>query len=761
MTDIAHLLQNVRSGNVTDRQFLGIIHRELRLGGLDSTALISALRDDRQALGLAPSLRRQAVDKIQSWLNRPATGTPTAGEPESWGYDGGDTVVNPEALRQVITPGAARDLSAFDSDAGTARVGRVLNGRFQLIERIGSGGMSSVFKAVDRRRVEAQSPDPYVAVKTLNLAEGDHGPALTLLQREAQKLQSLAHPNIVRVMDCDRDGGLVFMTMEYLSGESLKHRLQSRGQGLERDEAMQMLAGIGAALIHAHQNHLVHGDLKPANVIVTGAGQVKVIDFGVARVIHQAQHRTVDGASGIAEPGVAEPSLAATPRYASPEMLTDAPPDPRDDVYALGCIASELFSGLHPFERLSALEAQATGLRPVQGSGVSNRQYRAIRHALQFDRSQRTSSVERFLIEFGADMTAVGGPSIVVAGARDPVRNLGLIAIAVLLLAGVLTWWLTHRPNTISANTVPASIATAQSNPSAATPSAAAPSATTAPATAAAVDAVFRDCPTCPLMKVLPAGHFQQGSVAGNGEAVALEYPQHNVTIAHPFAMSVNDVTVAEFREYAEATGAEPSGCWTYDGRWREHADLSWRHVGFEQAPAHPVTCISWRDAVAYAEWLSSRTGQQYRLPSASEWEYAAEGGTGEVRPWQSRPELACQSGNVADESAMSVFPGWKTFACRDGYVYTAPVGSFAPNGFGLYDTLGNVFQWMADCWNPGYDHAPADGSAWQSGDCSRHEVRGGSWFTDPAFVRTTYRNRFAADYRTNTVGFRLVRVMP
>lgn len=743
MTDIALLLQNVRSGNVTDRQFLGIIHRELRLGGLDSAALISALRDDRQAKGLTQTLREQAVEKIQSWRRAPVAGAQAAGQPESWGYDGGDTVVNLEALRQVLPADAAGPMGSFDVDAGTARVGRVLNGRFQLIERIGSGGMSSVFKAVDRRRTESQSPDPYVAVKTLNLAEVHNAPALTLLQREAQKLQSLAHPNIVRVMDCDRDGALVFMTMEYLPGESLKHRLQSRAPGLERGEAMKTLAGIGAALIYAHHNHLVHGDLKPANVILTSNGQVKVIDFGVARVIHQAQHQS--GA-------LPEASIATTPQYASPEMLTDAPPDPRDDVYALGCIASELFTGQHPFERLSALEAQAVGRRPVHANGLSHRQYRAIRRALQFDRSQRTPSVERFLIEFGADMTAVGGPSIVVAGARDPVRNLGLMAIGALLLAGLLTWWFSH----------PAPVA-APANVSAdgigAPPVPLAP-VTPAASTAAPLNSVFRDCPTCPLMKVLPSGQFRQGSVKGNVEAVALEYPQHAVDITYPFAMGVYDVTVAEFREYAEATGADPTGCWSYDGRWREHDELNWRRVGFEQSPSHPVTCVSWSDAVAYAQWLSRRTGQHYRLPSASEWEYAAEAGTGDVRPWKSQPERACQNGNVADESATSVFPGWKTFACRDGYVYTAPVGSFAPNAFGLYDTLGNVFQWVADCWNPGYEHAPADGSSWQGGDCSRHEVRGGSWFTDPAFVRTTYRNRFGADYRTNTVGFRLVRVM-
>jgi formylglycine-generating enzyme required for sulfatase activity len=744
MTDISHLFDNARSGNVSDRQFLGIIHRELRLGGFDAASLLSALRDERQSSGLSATLRRQAVEKVQSWSGRPAPPP----EPESWGYEGSDTVIDPAGLQRALAtkaPGA----TAWNSEAGTARVGRILNQRFQLIERIGSGGMSTVFKAVDKRRTESQSPDPYVAVKMLNLPDGDHAPALTLLQREAQKLQTLAHPNIVRVMDCDRDGALVFMTMEYLNGESLKHHLAANPKGLPRDEAMRTLAGIGAGLIHAHRNHLVHGDLKPANVILTTAGQVKVIDFGVARVVSQSQHPP----GGPPPESAAEPAIAVTPMYASPEMLSNAPPDQRDDVYALACMSSELFSGVHPFAGRSSRDARAQNLKPTLGPGLTQRQSRAIRRALQFDREQRTPSVERFLAEFGLGLGVATGDGssggLMAAGAQ---RRAAAVIIGLLVLAGVM-WWLFRHPSTTTQAPVASTITPA------AAPSVAAPAAVST--TAPAVNAVFRDCPTCPLMKVLPPGQFQQGSVPRTAETVALEYPRHAVSIAAPFAVSVYDVTVAEYRESAEAAGHDADGCWSYDGSWREHADLNWRHAGFDQGPSHPVTCVSWNDAVAYAGWLSTRTGQHYRLPSASEWEYAAAAGTGEVRPWKSQPELACRSANVADASAMSQFPGWKTFACRDGYVHTSPVGSFAPNALGLYDTLGNVFQWTADCWHDSYNGAPADGAAWTAGDCSRHEVRGGSWFTDPAFVRTTYRSRFSADYRTNTVGFRLVRVIP
>jgi formylglycine-generating enzyme required for sulfatase activity len=167
---------------------------------------------------------------------------------------------------------------------------------------------------------------------------------------------------------------------------------------------------------------------------------------------------------------------------------------------------------------------------------------------------------------------------------------------------------------------------------------------------------------------------------------------------------------------------------------------------------------VSWNDAQAYAKWLSTQTGQRYRLPSASEWEYAARAGSEAVQPWNPDGSGACASANVADENAAGRYPGWTVFPCDDGYVYTAPVGSFKANAFRLNDMLGNVFQWTEDCWHADYTGAPTDGSARTDGDCSEHELRGGSWFSSPAFVRANYRNHFGANYRTSSVGIRLVR---
>ncbi|MDB6083626.1 MAG: hypothetical protein JWN43_1507 [Gammaproteobacteria bacterium] len=269
---------------------------------------------------------------------------------------------------------------------------------------------------------------------------------------------------------------------------------------------------------------------------------------------------------------------------------------------------------------------------------------------------------------------------------------------------------------------------------------------------------VIRDCPNCPAMTIVPAGRFKQGSPRAGGDVSPMETPQHWVSFHRPFALSTNAVTVDEFSQFIAATGRDMQGCDTYDGAWKHQPDKSWQDPGFVQTGAHPVTCVSWGDADAYAKWLSAKTGYRYRLPSASEWEYAARAGGEAVQPWSTNGAGACASANVADQSAARRYPGWQSFACDDGFIHTSPVGSFKANSFGLNDMLGNVFQWTADCWHADYGGAPVDGSARTDGDCAVRELRGGSWFTTPEFVRASYRNHFGVNYRASSVGIRLVR---
>jgi formylglycine-generating enzyme required for sulfatase activity len=230
------------------------------------------------------------------------------------------------------------------------------------------------------------------------------------------------------------------------------------------------------------------------------------------------------------------------------------------------------------------------------------------------------------------------------------------------------------------------------------------------------------------------------------------------VVIGKSFAMSTTPVTVDEFAAFVAANGREVQGCDIYDGAWKHRMERNWKDPGFSQTGAHPVTCVSSNDAAAYAGWLSTQSGHKYRLPSASEWEYAARAGGEAVQPWGAIPTDACRYGNVADQSAADQYPGWQIFGCDDAYVNTSPVGTFEANAFGLKDMLGNVLQWTEDCWNVDYAGAPINGSARTDGDCGQRELRGGSWFSSPDFVRANYRTHFAADYRASSIGIRVVR---
>jgi formylglycine-generating enzyme required for sulfatase activity len=244
------------------------------------------------------------------------------------------------------------------------------------------------------------------------------------------------------------------------------------------------------------------------------------------------------------------------------------------------------------------------------------------------------------------------------------------------------------------------------------------------------------------------------------------EGPRHKVSIARPFAVGRTHITRGEFAAFVTATGHRTDGgCYSHDGKkWKLDPARSWRSPGFEQTDAHPVVCVNWSDAEAYAAWLSQRTGKSYRLMSEAEAEYVTRATTQATRQprffFGNDYKDLCTHGNGADLTAKEKFSGWNVADCRDGYVYTAPVASFKANAWGLHDVHGNAWSWTADCFVDSYNGAPSDGSARTTGNCVSRVLRGGSWDADPQYLRAANRNLSPPDYRDDIIGFRLARTL-
>ncbi len=266
-----------------------------------------------------------------------------------------------------------------------------LRQRFQLIARLGQGGMSQIYKARDLLRVEVGDHDPYLAVKFPGEEFGKDPRAFFVLQQEARKLQRLSHPNIVTVYDFDRDDGVIFMTMEFLDGRPLS-RLADLEEALGKTfDRADLILQIAEGLRYAHEEGVIHSDLKPDNIFVTQQGRIKIIDFDIARHSSETVTESYD-------PGILG---AMTPRYASAEIIVGgSQPDPRDDIYALGLIASELLTGQHPYQGKHAFDAYQHKQSPLRMRGLRWFQRAAIGKAIKLVRGRRTATAEQFIDEF-------------------------------------------------------------------------------------------------------------------------------------------------------------------------------------------------------------------------------------------------------------------------------------------------------------------------------------------------------------------------
>ncbi|CAA0112899.1 Serine/threonine-protein kinase PknB [BD1-7 clade bacterium] len=356
------------------------------------------------------------------------------------GFAGNDAtvLVNAGDRSRPLTGTSASAWQTQSSASGSSSTPpKVINNRFVLGKSLGAGGMGAVYKAKDIRKVEARDRNPWVAVKLLNNAFKEHPDAFISLQREARKTQGLAHPNIVRVYDFDREGDTVYMTMELLEGRPVDKLIKENPGGLEKAEAFQLIRELGGALSEAHKVNIIHSDFKPGNIFYTDDKVSKVFDFGIARAVSgmdaddilqgksdqtgkeptkRGRRDTTNTTQGKTKslqqsPNVSEEHRddtlfdagelgALTPTYASYEMLKGMTPSASDDLYALGCVAYELLTGKHPYARMPADKARDKKLRAPGVKDLNRREQRALKKAVAFRQEDRYVTVDEFLHDF-------------------------------------------------------------------------------------------------------------------------------------------------------------------------------------------------------------------------------------------------------------------------------------------------------------------------------------------------------------------------
>jgi serine/threonine protein kinase len=653
----------------------------------------------------------------------------------------------PSDLPPVETPATVttrRRGAAPAADAEpVARVGDVLLGRFRLQRIIGRGGMGVVFAANDLQ----MQGEPLIAVKLLNEDMRDFPVAAMALERECRKVRMLAHDGIVRVFEFYRAGEQTFITMELLEGESLDLIIKRFPNGVPWGDAWMIIRAAAEALAYAHRQKppFVHSDFKPSNVFCTRSGQIKVLDYGVARAA-RASDKAATNLS------IFDPAQygALTPAYASAEMLAGLNADVRDDVYALACVTYEVLCGEHPFARRPADQARALMLKPNSIPGLGSRVNRALAHGLAVDRVYRSTSVAQFIEELGDPPPP---PDV----RRRQYRQWALAATAVVaaVLAAIAVWrvlpWI-HWPRAAAPASASSTIeSTPQPVP--------APDKRVAPDNRPASGPIAGER-LLPLLQFLGIANsvnassaYPEGTVRklidSSPRKVLLgstpEQMQAALTLCRryspecrpswyadekertatlePFELDATPVSVRDFRRFADAseykTDAETVGyAFAVVGEsLQKVSGGNWRNA-IKQHPVRDedaVVGVSFRDAQAYCRF------QKERLPTEDEWEYAARGPEHHIFPW---------GDSVAPAERSSSSPP----AVSEG-----PAEGIAKRYHGM---SGNVWQWV--------DTTDPEG---------RKLLKGGSWLDPIPANRRAAAQRMQVPERADAdSGFRCAR---
>ena len=611
-------------------------------------------------------------------------------------------------------------------------------GAYTVEDVLGHGGFGIVYRARHNELGNVAAVKEYLPAE-LAVREGasvhprsaacraGYEDGLRRFRDEARALVEFqAHPSIVSCRDFFRANGTAYLVMEHEDGLPLSELLRRReasGRPFDEADLLAVMVPLLEGLRRVHEAGMLHRDIKPGNVLVRRSDERPVlIDFGAAKQ------------------GAAERSKSLAPYtegYAALEQVGEGKLGPWTDVYAAGAVMWRIAAGGNPpWEPPNPVKVEKRANAVVRGEADPMPSARelgagrfspgllaAIDRCLKLNEKERARDCGQVL----ALLRGAGAEPAAEPAGRGPVRKRrkelaaaaataapqsgcrkrlwGLLTAAGVFGAAAAAWFASGSVERFRAGEQ------------------------------------LRDCAECPQMVVVPAGSFLMGSPESEEERYDSEGPQHRVTIPAPFAVGAYEVTVAEYREFVSAAGRDGgTGCQIFAGG-EVNFEGSWRNPGFEQTGRDPVVCVSWEDAQAYVRWLSRKTGEEYRLLSEAEWEYAARAGT--TTRYSFGNEITLSDANY----------GWNIGK-------TQRVGIYRANGYGLHDMHGNAWEWVRDCWNESYAGAPNNGDAWERGNCFGRVLRGGSWINLSWYLRSAFRFRNLSGNRYFDNGFRVARTL-
>jgi formylglycine-generating enzyme required for sulfatase activity/tRNA A-37 threonylcarbamoyl transferase component Bud32 len=621
----------------------------------------------------------------------------------------------PKREQPKVPEATTADLSFLTPSERPETLGRL--DHYLVIEVRGRGGFGVVLKAFDEKLHRI------VALKVLAPQLAACPLARKRFLREAQAAAAIRNDHVIGIFAVE-DGPWPYIAMEYVDGPSLEEKIERDGP-LPLTEILRIGQQTASGLAAAHQQGLVHRDIKPGNILLeNGVARVKITDFGLARAIDDAS---------LSQAGV----VSGTPAYMAPEQADGAPLDHRADLFSLGSVLYTMATGKLPFHGLGSVAMLRSVVdkksRPVREERPDAPAWLesiiAKLHAKNPDRRYQSAREVATLLAQHLAALQEHGAAHVTAGAR--VRRVlawlltGLVCISLALA-------LRHASTPAPATDPPLAVA----------PHDAAQARLHQERWAQRLKTPLELVNTLDQKLVLvPPGEFIMG---GDDGAARRAQPLHPVRITQPFYCGTHEVTVAEFRAFAEATGfqthaeKDPLGgkIWRSDKRSTEQRpDINWRTPGFPQSDRHPACCITWDDAEAFCRWLTQKEGRPYRLPTEAEWEYACRAGT--TTPYHYGPAAVPErmSANVRS---------------------TLPVGSFPANAFGLCDMHGNVYEWCLDGQRV-YEPAAATDPRGPL-DEPRRVMRGGGYSSGASWAVTSHgRSTAALDHAYAAIGFRVV----